>query len=107
MVTEVLFDEVVVAAGGTSSAVLVGLADLGASGDFGLEVDCDNPVTITYKASAENDTPGGTEDTIATHPGGGKKTYWPSIAPFAKVWFYAKAPAGGAGATVSATLNVW
>ena len=108
MVEEVIFDEEVIAAGATSAGRLVEISDLGAAGDFGLEIDSDNPVTITYKASAKDDTPGAVEDDVlADHPGGGKRVYWPSIVPASRIWIYATAPAGGAGATVSGILNVW
>ena len=111
MVEEVIFDEEVIAAGATSAGRLVEISDLGAAGDFGLEIDSDNPVTITYKASAKDGTPGIVEDgrngVVAEHPGGGKRIFWPSIVPASKIWIYATAPAGGSGATVSGILNVW
>ena len=110
MVTIKLFAAAVLVAGVPSDPVLVDLAKLGASGDFAIQVTSDHPVSLTYKASAD--------DTVTATPrdvnGGGKLCdhsggtllYWPDIMPAAKIWIYATAPDGGAGATVSAILNV-
>jgi hypothetical protein len=111
MVTEKIFTSLAVAAGETSAGTMVALANLGASGDFALQISSDGPVTISYKASADNSntaTPQTVDGggVICDHPGG-VKVYWPDIVPAAKIWIYATAPAGGAGVTLSATLNVW
>ncbi|NMW18042.1 MAG: hypothetical protein HKK66_03250 [Chlorobiaceae bacterium] len=108
MKTVVLFTSRVLEAGATSTGVLVDVNALGASGDFGLEVDSDAAVVISYKASAVLDTPAKVDGggILLTHDGSGRKCYWPAIGPFAKIWIYATAPAGSA-ATVTATLNVY
>lgn len=111
MVTETLFVGLELDAGETSTGRLVDLADLGASGDFGLQVDtgADEAVTVTYKAAAAGTTPvavADAEDVIAEHAGG-SAMYWPSIMPASKIWVYVSAPAGGIGAEVSVTLNVF
>lgn len=108
MVTEKLFVAQVIAAGATSEGKLVDLANLGASGNFGLEIDSAQAVVITYTASALLDTgaPVDGGGVLITHDGSGRKCYWPAIAPFSKIWIFATAPAGVA-ATVTATLNVY
>lgn len=108
MVTENLFVGLVLAAGVTSAGRLVDLGALGASGDFGLQVDCAAAVTVTYKAAASGAVPAAVsgDNILAAHDGSGSKMYWPAIPPYAKIWVYATAPAAS-GATVTATLNVW
>ena len=108
MFTENLFVGLVLAAGQTSAGKLVDLGSSGASGDFGLQVDCAAAVTITYKAAASGKTPVGVngDNVLAAHDGSGSKMYWPVIPPYSKIWVYATAPAAS-GATVTATLNVW
>ncbi|WP_294346740.1 hypothetical protein [Prosthecochloris sp.] len=109
MVEKVIFDDLLVPAATTSQGIEVNIKNLGASGSFGLEVVSDNPITLTYKASGQDDTPGivddGSDGKLAEHPGGGKRFFWPSIAPASKIWIYATA--GGSAATVSAILNVY
>ena len=113
MVTEKVFVGFELDAGETSDGVRVALGELGASGDFGLEITSDEPVTLTYKASSSGDddaTPAELDDSVdgllCEHPGG-SVMYWPAVMPAASIWVYAAAPAGGDGATVSATLNIW
>ena len=108
MVTEELFTALEIAAGAKSEGRLVDLAELGASGDFGLEVDSARAVVISYTASAALPTgaPVDGGGVLLTHDGSGRKCYWPSIAPFSKIWIFVTAPAGSA-ATVTVTLNVY
>lgn len=111
MVTEKVFVALELDAGETSTGRLVDLADLGASGDFGLQVTsgAGEVVEVSYKAAAEGTTPVPVADggvLVAAHAGG-SMMYWPVIMPAAKIWVYATAPAGGAGATVSVTLNIF
>lgn len=110
MVTVKLLVAVALEAGETSDPVLVDLAKLGASGDFALQVTSDHPVSLTYKASADDSLTATPQDVngggILCDHSGGTLLYWPDIMPVAKIWIYATAPEGGAGAAVSATLNV-
>ena len=108
MVTQKLFTAISLGAGAVSQGVLVDLASLGASGDFGLEVDSTAAVVISYKASAGADSgaPVDGGGVLLTHDGSERKCYWPAIGPFAKIWIYVTTPAGSA-AVVSATLNVF
>ena len=108
MVTEKLFASLALGAGLTSTGRLVDLAKLGASGDFGLEIDSTQAVIVTYTASADLSTgaPVDGGEVLITHDGSGRKCYCPPIAPFAKIWIYVTAPAGSA-ALVTATLNVF
>jgi len=108
MVTEKLFVGEVLAAGETSVGYRVDLGQIGASGDFGLQVTSSGPVRLYYTASAEEAEAAVADGgVLCDHPGGGSVMYWPVIAPCSSIWVYAAAPAGGAGATVSATLNIW
>lgn len=107
MVTEKIFVGEVLAAGETSDGYRIDLGRIGASGDFGLQVISPNPVKLFYRASAaevEGAVDGG--GVLCEHDGG-TIMYWPVIMPASSIWVYAEAPAGGAGTTVSATLNIY
>lgn len=108
MVTEKLFVNADLGAGSTSPGVPVELGRLGAQGYFGLDVDCDDVVTLVYKASSDSNTPGDVDDNVlATHVGGGKTCYAPAVGPYAKIWIYAVAPADAPVTGLTATLNIW
>lgn len=109
MVDVKVFVDAALAAGETSDGVLVDLAGLGAAGYFGLEVSCDDPLTIWYEASAGDDAPGAIDgdDVLAAHPGGGKKMYAPVIGAYGNIWVYATAPSGAAVSGINVILNVW
>ncbi len=109
MVPERIFTGLALAAGETSEGVLLNLGKIGAAGYFGLEVDCQDAVTISYKASGDDDTPGAVaeDEVLAEHAGGGKVCYAPAIGPYHKIWLYATAPGGSAVAGLNVTLNIW
>ena len=110
MVTERVFVGLELDAGQTSDGYRINLGDLGASGDFGLQVISAEPVVLYYRASASTDDEGAVDGggVMCEHEGGiGTVMYWPSILPAAVIWVYAEAPADGDGAEVTATLNVF
>jgi len=109
MVTERVFVGLELDAGETSDGYRIDLGDLGASGDFGLQVISAEPIVMYYRASASTDDEEGAVGgggVLCEHEGG-TVMYWPAIMPAAVIWVYAEAPADGDGAEVSATLNVF
>lgn len=108
LVIKKLFQGAHIDEGVTTPGIKVRLGQLNTHGVFGIEVDCQTAVTIWYKASADNATPGDVmQNVLVQHTGGGKKLYRVEILPLALIWVYATAPATAAVDDLKVTLNIW